>query len=66
MYSEMDPSRVLSDVLDLVSIWNKDFPFTKSLNIAMQNPIIENIVSCNNNTNVQNKMMNNSIGDQYN
>ena len=64
MYSAMEPSNVLSRVLDLVATWNKDSPYTKTINLAMQNPIIWNLISCKNNATNQTEMIDDFIGVQ--
>ena len=47
MYADMmQPSKVLARVLDLVDTWQKDSPFTKSINLVMTDPLFKSSSPC--------------------
>ena len=41
MYMSMDPSSVLTRVVDLVHTWKEDSPYAKSINLVMQKTIFK-------------------------
>ena len=50
MYADiMEPCNVLARVLDLVDTWQKDSPFTKSLNRVMSDSLFKSSSPCRTN-----------------
>ena len=63
----MEPSKVLSRVLDLVATWQKDSPYTKSINLVMSDPMLKSISPCRiDRSNSNNMIPFSPIYNQYN
>ena len=45
----MEPCNILYRILDLISTWREDSPYTRSLNLVMQDPMMRIIQSCRKN-----------------